>query len=213
MPKASAPPSRLNYPRMYVSKEVIAGLERRFGSPVAHRVDSQFAAREVELLDYCRRKGRAHDVTLLIHPEGDPGRFAVIRKPSYPPGLFRPPSGGIEEAEDFETGAAREALEETGLRVRLERYLVRVDARFRCDGRVWPWTTHVFSAVTAESEVAPRDLKEIEEARWAAVDEIARVFRPAMLGTGSAGMRYRVFLQDEALCRLGFRFPEWEVMS
>lgn len=197
---------------MYVSQEVIAALERRFGAPETHAVESEFAAREVELLDYCRRKGRAHDVTLLIHPPGELGQFAVIRKPSYPPGLFRPPSGGVEEAEDFETGAAREALEETGLAVTLERYLLRVDARFRCDGRVWPWTTHVFSAVTEETEVAPRDLKEIEEARWAAVEEILSSFRPAMLKVGSAGMRYRVFLQDRALLRLGLEIPEGEVL-
>lgn len=192
---------------MYVTEEVIAALEARYGRAQVRRVDAAFTAREVELLDYCLIRGRAHDVTLLIHQHGSLDRFAVIRKPSYPPEIFRPPSGGVEAAEDFVSGAQREALEETGLSVRLERYLLRVNARFTCDGKIRPWTTHVFSAVTDEEEIAPRDLHEIAEGRWATVAEIYGDLRTAMLRTGSAGFSYRVMLQDTALDLLGAGEP------
>jgi 8-oxo-dGTP pyrophosphatase MutT (NUDIX family) len=192
---------------MYVTEEVIAALEARYGRAQVRRVDAEFTAREVELMDYCLVRGRAHDVTLLIHPRGSLDRFAVIRKPSYPPDVFRPPSGGVEAAEDFVRGAQREALEETGLAVRLERYLLRVDARFTCDGKIRPWTTHVFSAETDDETVEPRDLHEIAEGRWATTAEIYEELRPAMLRTGSSGFAYRLMLQDTALDLLGVGAP------
>jgi ADP-ribose pyrophosphatase YjhB (NUDIX family) len=190
---------------MYLTRETLIQLERRYGRPLDATAAAQFNAREFGLLEYCGRKQRAHDVTLLIR--GDDGRFALIRKPSYPPEVFRPPSGGVEPGEDFEAGAAREALEETGLTVELERYLLRVDAAFTCEDSTAPWTTHVFSARSVGGVLAPRDLHEIAEARWATVGEILERYRPEMLRMGSAGMRYRVELQDTALARLGLMEP------
>lgn len=195
---------------MYLDRAIMAAVEARFGIPLVAEARAEFAPRQFALLEYCARKDRAHDVTLFIrHPEdrelAAATRFAVIRKPSYPPGLFRPPSGGVEPGESFETGAAREGLEETGLTVELERYLLRVDSVFTCDGREAPWTTHVFLARALDAEIAPRDLKEIAEARWATVAEIDGKFRPRMLAMGSAGMRYRVDLQEAALQILGWR--------
>lgn len=195
---------------MYLDREIMAAVEARFGSPIEAEARAEFTPRQFELLEYCARKNRAHDVTLFIRHTEDPDltpatRFAVIRKPGYPPELFRPPSGGVEPGESFETGAAREALEETGLEIGLERYLLRVDSVFTCAGREAPWTTHVFLAHALGTEIAPRDLKEIAEARWAGVTTIDGIYRPRMLAMGSAGMRYRVDLQDAALQLLGLR--------
>jgi ADP-ribose pyrophosphatase YjhB (NUDIX family) len=188
---------------MYVTTETIQELQRRYGTPETAAFSAPFQAREFELMERCGRKGRAHDVTLIIRNPED-GRIALIRKPSYPPEVFRPPSGGVEPDEPFETGARREAREETGLEVSLERYLLRVDARFTCDGREAPWVTHVFSAARTGGDLEPLDRGEIADARWATVDEVFRTYRPAMLAIGSEGMRYRVFLQDTALRLLGY---------
>jgi ADP-ribose pyrophosphatase YjhB (NUDIX family) len=191
---------------MYLTSQTLRDLEQRYGSPLTGRAEAPFGAREFALLEYCARKQRAHDVTLLIRDSA--GRFAVIRKPSYPAEVFRPPSGGVEPGEAFEAGALREAVEETGLSVRLERYLVRVEARFTHGDAVAPWTTHVFLAEALDATLAPTDHVEIAEARWATVAEIMDEFRPRMLALGSTGMRYRVDLQDLALEQLGLIPPQ-----
>jgi ADP-ribose pyrophosphatase YjhB (NUDIX family) len=190
---------------MYLSREVLGEVERRWGAPELAEAEAELAEREFELVARCARQERAHDVTLMI--VGGDGRLAVIRKPSYPPEVFRPPSGGIEPGEAFETGALREAREETGLEVRLERYLLRVQAKFHCAGASAEWTTHVVSAAAIGGELEPQDRKEIAEARWATVAEIVEGYRPRMLAMGSAGMAYRVDLQDAALRLMGLADP------
>src|SRR5512132_2640242 len=104
---------------MYVTAEIIREIEARYGVP--DEVVWQFEMRPHEF-DMVRRSqkkaGRAHDVTLFII-EG--GQVVVIKKPMYPPGAYRAPSGGVEPGELFEAGARREAYEETGLAVALER--------------------------------------------------------------------------------------------
>jgi ADP-ribose pyrophosphatase YjhB (NUDIX family) len=187
---------------MYVDAAMVARLEARYGAPRELQMELTMAEREFALCRRASQKGRAHDVTLFIlrGPE-----IAVIRKWSYPPDLFRPPSGGVEPGEAFEAGAAREAYEETGLTVALERYLVRMQARFRWENEALDWTTHVFSARLLAGEVQAVDTHEIAEARWATVTELDTDMRARMLARASAGFQYRVALQDAALERLGLR--------
>ena len=137
-----------------------------------------------------------HDVTLLI-VNGE--RLALIRKPPFPDGVWRPPGGGIKPGEEFAAGAAREALEETGLRVELRRYLVDATALFVYRPHEVPWRTHVFLATTADDELAPHDTDEIAGARWGTLAELAGPLRERLLETGRAFWRYRVALHDRAL--------------
>ncbi|HXH97266.1 MAG TPA: NUDIX hydrolase, partial [Gaiellaceae bacterium] len=130
-------------------------------------------------------------------------RLALIRKPQFDSGLWRPPGGGIRPGEDFAVGALREALEETGLHVALHRYLVETHVVFRNGGRELPWHTHVLLAETADEELTPGDADEIEAARWGTLPELAGPLRSRLLATGRAFWRYRVALHDAALSQLG----------
>ena len=96
----------------------------------------------------------------------------------------------------------REALEETGLRVELQRYLVVAEARFLYDPYEVPWRTHVLLATTGDDEIAPRDREEIAAARWGTLAELAGPLRARLLETGRAFWRYRVALHDAALAAL-----------
>jgi 8-oxo-dGTP pyrophosphatase MutT (NUDIX family) len=191
---------------VYIDAAVIRALEAEYGVPQALEMKLTMTEREYALCTKVSRRGRAHDVTILIVRPGvvdlSP-QIAVIRKWSYPPGLFRPPSGGVEPGEPFASGAVREAWEETGLEVALERYLVRMRARFECQGDALDWSTHVVSARWLGGEIGPVDTREIAEARWASVAELDGDLRRRMLSLGSAGFRYRVALQDAALDALG----------
>lgn len=177
-------------------------IESRYGRP--NVVGTHWDATDVEtdLLRRAVRAGREHDVTMLIRRGDD---LAVVRKPSYPPQVFRPPSGGIEPHESIETGARREAYEETGLTIRLRVYLVRAHVVFdptnQTDETI-AWTTHVFLAEWLDGEPHAVDTKEIEEARWASSKEVVTTLQCALDTAPTAGLRYRGWLQRQAFLAL-----------
>ena len=173
-------------------------IDDRFGTPALMSWDGDISGYEWEIATY--NPQRTHDVTLFIL---DPTRrIALIRKPPFEEGVWRPPGGGIQPGEDFALGAVREALEETGLQVELRRYLVHSSAIFRNEGRELHWHTHVFHADTEDEVLAPRDRVEIAGARWGTLEELAGPLRERLLATGHAFWRYRVALHDAALAQL-----------
>jgi len=186
---------------MHVTEAVLEPLRKRYGDPAVLEWESEISEREHALATYDPK--RMHDVTLFIL-NGD--RLALIRKPQFEPGVWRPPGGGIKAGEDFEAGVRREALEETGLDVELQRYLVVAEASFLYEAYEVPWRTHVFLARTAGEELAPRDREEIAAARWGTLAELAGPLRARLLETGRAFWRYRVALHDASLTALGIRF-------
>jgi 8-oxo-dGTP pyrophosphatase MutT (NUDIX family) len=120
----------------------------------------------------------------------------VIRKPFFPEGVFRAPSGAANKGESLEHGALRESKEETGLDVRLDRYVARISATFLSDGGSIDWTSHVLEATQVAGELHPIDTVEIAEARWATLAELQGPIRQALLDTGWGLFRYRVALTD-----------------
>jgi 8-oxo-dGTP pyrophosphatase MutT (NUDIX family) len=99
----------------------------------------------------------------------------------------------------------REAFEETGLGIEVQGYLVLARALFRFREVDLHWRTHVFHATTEDTDLEPRDLEEIEAARWGTLEELAGPLRERLLATGRAFWRYRVDLHDAALEALASR--------
>ena len=182
---------------MHLTDEVLAPIRSRFGEPRILEWEGEVSEREYGIATY--DPVRTHDVTLFIL-NGE--LLALIRKHPFPPDIWRPPGGGVKEGEDFVEAVRREAFEETGLGVELQRYLVEARARFEYGGRVLDWRTHVVSATTADEEIAPHDVHEIAEARWGTVNELAGPLRERLLATGRAFWRYRVALHDAAIAAL-----------
>jgi ADP-ribose pyrophosphatase YjhB (NUDIX family) len=179
---------------MHLTEELLADARARFGEPLRLHWEGEISEAEHALATYNPR--RVHDVTLFIL-NGD--RLALIRKPPFEEGVWRPPGGGIHPGEQIAVGAAREALEETGLRVELRRYLVDAEALFLHRALELPWRTHVFLAETTDEELEPRDTDEIAAARWGTLEELGGPLRERLLATGRAFWRYRVALHDRAL--------------
>jgi 8-oxo-dGTP pyrophosphatase MutT (NUDIX family) len=184
---------------MYISAETIAELEKKFGQPEELSLDYEMTDRELGVVRGSQKHGRAHDVTMFII-SGD--RVVVIKKPMYPPGAYRAPSGGIAPGEPFEEGALREAYEETGLVVSLEKYIVRANVRFSHGLDAINWTSHVFTASSEGTELNPIDTHEIAEARFVNVDELMGSIRNELLASGSTGLRYRSELNDFVINKL-----------
>jgi len=175
---------------MHIGRHIVQGLVLEFGEPTVERWDVPLTENEFRLVERHLEHGRAHDVSLLIL-NGD--QAAVIRKTGYPDGAYRIPSGGIHPEEPFVDGAVREALEETGLAVEMNDYLLQVHASFTFNGAHAKWTTHVMLAtpVGGGTEIAPRDLDEIEAARWMGWKELVDDVSPLLEGSGLGGLTYR----------------------
>lgn len=105
----------------------LARLEERYGPAREITLRVPMHEWEFHLLRYSKRDGRFRDATILIPRDG---RLVCIVKHGYPEGVARPPSGGVVPGEALDAAAEREAWEETGLRVQIERYLLRVRCTF-----------------------------------------------------------------------------------
>ncbi len=179
-----------------ISRKVLRHVEQRYGKPKVFRLRWHITDNELAMIKASQKDGRAHDVTLFIFRNG---KLAVIRKPNHPKGVYRAPSGAVKRGEDFEAGAMREAYEETGLTVQLQRYLLRVRVKFVAPSGSVDWTTHVFTAKAIKGRLKPVDIHEIESARWVNLNELQSKIRDAMLSSGRSLLRYRVWLTDKAV--------------
>lgn len=182
---------------MYTRAGEVAAMEASLGKALEAEMSFEISQGEYDMVkSSMRRDGRAHDLTMFIRCMNDRHQIAVIRKPFFPPGVFRAPSGAACPGEPLEDGAVRESLEETGLTVRLDRYIARISATFTCDGQVIEWTSHVLEALQTAGVLDPIDTEEIAEARWATMEEIQGPIREALLETGMGLFGYRIALTD-----------------
>lgn len=112
---------------MFVTDEMIWQMESRFGVPEERTYRIPTTAREMSRIASSQKNGRNHDVTLYVQKDN---QWIVIAKHAYPAGLFRSPSGGIDPGEDFVMGINREAAEELGCTVALERFILKTNVEF-----------------------------------------------------------------------------------
>ena len=178
----------------WVDAALIAPVVARFGEPRAWDGSREISASNAASIAQSNARGRAHDVTFMI--QAADGRFVIVRKPQFPPGAWRIPSGGIDRGESFEQGTLREALEETGLAIALTGYPLVARSVFTHDGRELPWTSHVVTAEVTGGVLAPRDRVEIDDARWAAMDELTGPIAHVLRGSESPLFEYRADLHD-----------------
>ena len=173
-------------------------MEKLYGSPEELSYTQTVTPQEYDRISGSMKHGRAHDITLYIKKDGG---YIFTAKHLYPPGLFRAPSGGVRPGENFEDGAKREALEETGTDISLLKYILRIKVRFVNESKTIDWTSHIFSAEYIKGEIEPHDKREIREARLIYPDEIPG-FIEKMRETRIGGLNYRAFLTGVVKKRL-----------
>jgi len=125
-----------------------------------------------------------------------------MSKHSYPPGVFRSPSGGVENGESFESGAKREAREETGLAIDIKRFIMHVSLDITHEKEMFRWDSYVFSATTTGERLAPTDRKEVKSATWAVDSQMEEMSR-RLRETANGGLIYRARLSDAYLWSAG----------
>jgi ADP-ribose pyrophosphatase YjhB (NUDIX family) len=178
----------------HVDELVLAPVVARFGRPQRWDGSRPISAQNAATIARSSARGRAHDVTFVI--QAADGRVVIVRKPQFPFGAWRIPSGGVDRGESFEAGTLREALEETGLAIELTGYPLVAESAFTHAGTVIPWTSHVVTATSASETLAPRDRVEIDDARWAAMEELTGPVANVLRASGSPLFLYRADLHD-----------------
>jgi len=174
--------------------------ERSYGRPREAFLRQELREWEMDLIERICGDSRFHDVTVFIRHED---ALALVRKPSDRPGVFWAPAGGIEPGEALDEGVRREAWEETGLDIEVERYLLRLNAVFWAGERARPWISHVFSASNAGKPPQPIDNREVEEAAWVQVEQFRADVVPILRASGWGRYEYRLHLADLAFHELG----------
>ncbi len=177
----------------------LSSIRSRFGYPYHPWMNQEFDEPGFRLVQKSARQDRFHDVTLLI--EGLDGRFALMSKHSYPPGIFRSPSGGVNPGEDIAAGALREAHEETGLKVELKRFLAHITLDIFHEKDVITWDSYIFHATTQDKQLNPIDLKEVRDTTWANPVQMQHMIEK-LKGTGNGGLIYRGNLTELSLWAL-----------
>jgi ADP-ribose pyrophosphatase YjhB (NUDIX family) len=190
---------------MYVDAKQVEEIETQLGKPQILDLEHEIGDREIAFVRATQKHGRAHDITLFIF---DDDRLALIRKPMFRRPIFRAPSGGLNPGESFEHGSLREAWEETGLEIELERYLLRVHVRFTGEDDSLDWTSHVFRARKVGGRLEAHDKSEIAETVYGTIEELQGPIRDALLGNGGRLLAYRVALTDAAVGILREEFAQ-----
>jgi len=106
----------------------------RYGPPIERCFVQQVSEETFRYWESVRRKRNAEVVILLRRKNG---RYLVHTKGFYPPGTYRLISGGIKPNEDLLDAVQRETHEETGLEVRIERFLGLLRYRFQWQAPDW----------------------------------------------------------------------------
>ena len=183
----------------YVTQEMIAEMEGRYGTPRKLTMTLEISPPEFSMLRGSRKHERNHDITMFIFRDRDYLEFAAIAKHMFPTGAFRAPSGAANPGESLEDGARREAMEETGLKIELDRFILFIDARFTCGPEAERWRSLVFTAFCTGGILGHLDEEEIRETSWVTLEELQRPIRKVLLETGMGLFAYRVALHDAAV--------------
>lgn len=179
----------------YITSEDIEMAEQKYGKPIELATRITAAPKELEAIRKSQKDGRSHDVTLFIFKDD---QLLFIAKHFYPRDLYRAPSGAAKPGESIIEGGIREAYEETGAKVEIEKYLLRIKVKFVSSDDFIDWTSYIFKAKYVSGEIKPIDTKEIREARFVNLSDIPR-FNEIMRKINMAGFRYRVFLTKNTM--------------
>jgi ADP-ribose pyrophosphatase YjhB (NUDIX family) len=188
----------------HVTAELLAPVVRRFGEPRGWDGSRELTDRDAATILRSTAKDRLHDVTFVIL-DGD--EVVVIRKPFFPDGAWRVPSGGVALGESFDAGTLREAHEETGLKIELTGYPLVARSVFTHRGEPIPWTTHVVTARAEGRHLAPIDTGEIAGCVWMPVSELLGPVARVLRTSGSALLDYRADLHAEIARSVLTRMP------
>jgi len=138
-----------------IDEKEVAELARRYGPLERRHYTLEIGERTFADWREVMCNNRRGEVGLFIlRPSGN---VILHAKEFYPEGTYRVPTGGIERGEDVVTAVHREAREETGLTVAIERCLGVLEYEFRYRGETLPFVSYVFLLRENGGQLCPQD--------------------------------------------------------
>lgn len=139
------------------------------------------------------RNRRGEVVLAIRRPDG---HVLLHTKAQYPPGTYRLPTGGVKPSEPVLAAALREAYEETGLAVVVERFVGVIEyvLRHAEDGREVPFVSYVLVVRASHAEPVVQDPDEaITDFRFVPPTDLPAIARDlrALPGTWGDWGRFR----------------------
>jgi len=188
------------------TRQQLPAIRGQFGQPYHLWMTQDFGDLGWNLVQKTVSQRRTHDVTLFIG--GADNRFALMAKHSYPPGLFRSPSG-LHPGEDVISGALREAREETGLSLLMKKFVLHITLDITHNKDIVTWESYVFHATTREVNMGAAERRGIQDARWASRNQLEKM-NERLVATENGGLIYRARLNEAFLWGLdhGLTFRE-----
>ena len=183
-----------------IDDQEVASFIEKYGEPVRLNFIADFLDFECGLVKDTEAKGRLHDITCFIRQDDG---YVVIQKNQYArTGIFRAPSGGAKVGESLYDAAIREMHEETGFKVRLDRFVLDMHLLIICDDRQISWRSLVFLATPIGGEMKPIDTQEIFDVAVMTREHLLGTVDRLMEESGWGGFKYRAFLTREFFRRL-----------
>ena len=137
-----------------INPEEIEALARQYG-PVEQRSYSlEVGKKNFEEWQRALVNNRRGEVVFVVQ---QPVKLILHTKDFYPPGTYRLPSGGVRWGESVLSALHREAREEMGLEVEVDRFLGLLEYEFGCQEETMPFVSYVFLVREAGGELAPQD--------------------------------------------------------
>jgi len=144
-----------------MSHKEIEALLREFGEPRRRNCTMQVSQKTYD--DWMTKiytgpvSCRGEVIMVIVRPNG---KVLLHTKDFYPSGVYRLPSGRVLWEEKVEEALHNEVDEETGLDVRVKRFLGLIEYEFCCHGRTIPFVSYVFHLQELGGDLCCRDHQE-----------------------------------------------------
>ena len=138
-------------------EQELTEIGKRYGPPVRRQCVLQVSPAGADWWVRASHKRYGEVVLFILRPNGN---LLLHTKDFYPAGAMRVPSGTVKENEPLLEAALREAHEETGLELAIERFLAAVEFEFRFQQSSIPFSSYLFLMCETGGVLGPLDASE-----------------------------------------------------
>jgi len=139
------------------NKKILRKLRKKFGPIHQHHVDLTISSKSMlDLMDKMTKKKRRGEVVMVIPDKR--GCIWLHTKDFYNKNVYRLMTGGLDPGEKPHSALVREAKEETGFAVKIDRCLASITYNLKGqNGSSQPFVSYVFLTKPASGEPNPID--------------------------------------------------------
>jgi 8-oxo-dGTP pyrophosphatase MutT (NUDIX family) len=140
-----------------IDEREIEELAEKYGHPECRCYSLEVSKKNFENWGRALVNKRRGEVVFVAQ---QPAGLILHSKDFYPPGIYRLPSGGVRWGESVLSALHREAWEEMGLKLEVERFLGLLEYKLCCQWETVPFVSYVFLVRGSKGKPVPNDKEE-----------------------------------------------------